>query len=258
MITKESINQDNWAEMRRLVAKERENRYKQGEALADTRVLREFAKEKMMTNEVMDLFLEEALVWQHIYMADKNNKVALEEMKKVVEEAESYAIEKSIITWQSRIARFMGRVLDYEESYTEALKQYEKAVELVASDPGYENNKAMVFEYYGFMALDNLRLGKTEEGMEMGEKLYLDYENSNEGKDLKAKDYGTWAIWRSGLMINMCRGVIETNKKEAYRQEIENWLERAEKDLELPEGVNSWADFSIRKAEVAEIRKLLQ
>ena len=52
----------------------------------------------------------------------------------------------------------------------------------------------------------------------------------SEGLELKEKDYTTWAIWRSGLLINLCKTLIELRKLELYREKIEDAVKRIAND----------------------------
>ena len=234
-------------------AKLREDREKQEEVLVDTRLLRDFAKENGMDDQVVELFLEEALVHQHGFM-EKKGENNLSEMKKAVEQAKSFVEVKGLLKWKSRVARFLGRVADYEEKYQEATDFYKEAIEKAPLDPKFQDNPALIYEYRGFLILDELRTGDVNEGVKNVESLYRDYEVTSEGKELKANDYTTWAIWRTGVMINLCRTLIDLGKLEEYRERIIKWLDLAEKDLQPPEGVSTWSDFGFRKNEIQRVR----
>lgn len=254
MINKEAITRDNFGELRVSTAKLREDQAKQEETLVDTRLLRDFAKENGMDDQVVELFFEEALVHQHGFM-EKKDKNYLLEMKNAVEAAKSFVEEKGLAKWESRLARFLGRVADYEEKYQEAANFYKEAIEKAPLDPNFQGNPALIYEYRGFLALDELRTGGVNEGIINAESLYGDYEVTDEGKELKSKDYTTWAIWRSGVAINLCKTLIDLGKLEEYRERIVNWLNLAEKDLQPPEGVQIWSDFGFRKSEIQRVRE---
>lgn len=199
-------------------------------------------------------FFEEALVHQHGFMEEKDQNSLLE-MKRIVEEARSFVQEKGLAKWESRVARFLGRVADYEGKYQEAVYFYKEAIEKAPLDPKFQGNHALIYEYRGFLTLDELRIGDVNEGIKNAESLYANYDETSEGKELKGKDYTTWAIWRSGVVINLCKTLIDLGKLEEYRERIVNWLNLAEKDLQPPEGVQIWSDFGFRKNEIQRVRE---
>ncbi|KKT71698.1 MAG: hypothetical protein UW68_C0058G0005 [Candidatus Collierbacteria bacterium GW2011_GWB1_44_6] len=256
MITKETINVLNFPELRMATSRKREDAVRQEEALADTKLLREFAMENGLKDEVFELFLEEALIHQHYYM-DTHDDIHLVGMKQVVRQAETYLKANDLTHWESRLARFLGRISDYEQKYHIAADFYKEATTKVHIDPKYPNNRAMGFEYEGFLIIDELHLGNTEQAILMAEKLYQNYDKADEGRQLKEKDYTTWAIWRSGLLINLCRTLIKLGKLETYKEKISEWLRLAENDLQPAENIKTWSDFGFRKNEIAKIRESL-
>lgn len=256
MIKEAGINKGNFEDLLRETAKMREDLSRQDEALEDIRTLREFTIENTLVDSTVECFLEEALIWQHKYMETRKEEF-LNKMEQVVLEASEWVKTNQVTQWESRVARFLGRVADYQKKYSEAEQYYQEAIDKVLSDPKYVGNPAMVYEYQGFKILDSLRLGKVEEGIGEAKKLYDDYLFSEEGKDLRQRDYATWAIWRSGLFINLSRTLIDLGLTEEYKSDILDWLEKAEQDLKVPEGVEVWTDFSFRKNEISRVRESL-
>lgn len=248
------IRKEDLADLRRATAKKRESLSEQAEALADTRELRDFACANNLVSDAIELFFEEALIQQHFYMEGKDPS-SLKKMKAVLTEAEEYIRHHDLIQWESRLARFMGRVGDYEQNYSQAASYYQKAIDKLPLDPQYADNKAMIFEYRGFLIMDELRLGDLSTGVTKAEKLYHDYDHDPLGRGLKTKDYTTWAIWRTGVLINLCRTLIEMGQSGTYRSQIKEWLALAEKDLQPPKGVRVWSDFGFRKNEIADLRE---
>lgn len=254
MIKEAGINNGNFEDLLRETAKMREDLARQDEALSDIGVLREFAIENMMVDSTVECFLEEALIWQHKYM-ESNKEEFLVKMEEVVSKAKEFVTENGLQRWESRIARFLGRVSDYQKKYSEAEKYYQEAIDKVLNDPKYPGNPALSYEYQGFKVLDEIRLGRVEKGIAEAEKLYEDYLLSEEGRSLKERDYSTWAIWRSGLLINLCRTIIDLALEDEYKQNIVGWLEKAEQNLKAPEGVEVWTDFGFRKKEIVRVRE---
>ncbi len=256
MIVKESINTLNFPELRRITSQKREDLANQKEALADTKLLREFAMENDLKDESIELFLEEALIHQHFFM-ETQDSLYLQEMKKAITQASEYLKANNLTHWESRIARFMGRISDYEKNYQAAADYYKEAIAKIHLDPIFSKNKALRLELEGFLIIDEFHLGNTEETILKVEKLFQDYEQTSEGLELKEKDYTTWAIWRSGLLINLCKTLIELRKLELYREKIDEWLRLAESDLLPPKEVETWSDFSFRQNEIAKIREVI-
>ncbi|HBC45037.1 MAG: hypothetical protein UX08_C0023G0004 [Candidatus Collierbacteria bacterium GW2011_GWB1_45_35] len=256
MIRSENISESNFEELLSATAVLREDVARQDEALADIEVLREFAMEKGMFDEAVQCFLEEALIWQHKYMESGKDEF-LKKMEEIVVKASEFIKENRLQPWESRIARFLGRVADYQKKYSVAESYYQEAIDKAPSDPKYAKNQALIYEYIGFKILDEIRLGKVDEGIDEAEGLYGDYLFSEEGGALRQRDYSTWAIWRSGLLINLCRTLIDLDLTEKYKADILGWLEKAEQDLKAPEGVEVWTDFSFRKNEISEVRETL-
>lgn len=254
MIKEGGINKGDFEDLLRETAKMREDLSRQDEALEDIRTLREFAIQNTMVHSTVECFLEEALIWQHKYM-ESNKEDFLVKMEEVVSRAKEFVKENGLQQWESRIARFLGRVSDYQKKYSEAEKYYQEAIDKVLSDPKYIENTALAYEYRGFKILDEIRLGRVEKGIGEAEKLYEDYLSSEEGRSLKERDYSTWAIWRSGLLINLCRTVIDLGLTEEYKHKLLGWLEKAEQNLKAPEGVEVWTDFGFRNKEIARVRE---
>jgi tetratricopeptide (TPR) repeat protein len=256
MLRKEEINQANFGDLLSATAVLREDTTKQDEALVDIRVLREFAIENTLMDGAVECFLEEALIWQHKYMETKKSEF-LSQMERMVLETQEFVKTNDLSRWESRVARFLGRIADYQKKYSAAESFYQEAIDKAPSDPKYVENPALVYEYQGFKVIDVVRLGRVKEGVEEAEKLYEEYLLSDEGESLRQKDYSTWAIWRSGLLINLCRTIMDLDLTEQYKQKILVWLDRAEQNLKAPEGVVSWTDFGFRKNEISKIRAAL-
>jgi hypothetical protein len=92
--------------------------------------------------------------------------------------------------------------------------------------------------------------GRTDLGYKMARKTFENFDSTVSGKDLKKKDYQTWAIWRSGIAIRTINALIlkglNFNKKE-----MSDWLKTVENQLK---GKN----FSYRNAEIKSLKEKLQ
>jgi len=188
---------------------------------------------------------------------ETKNRADLDRMRETINKAKVYTQEKGLKRWESRIARYLGRIADYDGKYSEAILCYKEAISKVELDPKYESNRAMAYEYRGFMVVDELRVTDTVVAVESALNLYGDYETTKEGRELKTKDYTTWAIWRSAVLINLCSAILDLGKMDKYSERIEEWLVEAEKNFVVPEGVVTWADFGFRKNEIKRVRERL-
>lgn len=253
---REEINASSFVTLRAEALQLREQVGRQEEVLADIGHLLEFAMDNDMDDEVVELYFEKALIHQHSYMEAKNG-VDLEKMRETINMAKVYVQEKGLKKWESRVARYLGRIADYDKKYEEAILYFDEAISKAELDPKYEGNRAMAYEYKGFMVVDELRVSDTDTAVEKALSLYQDYDERDEGRELKTKDYTTWAIWRSAVLINLCSALIDLGKKDEYLQRIEEWLIEAEKNFVVPEGVQTWADFGFRKNEIKRIREML-
>ncbi len=253
---KPEINLVNFSELRSEALQKREDKERQGEALSDILLLRSFALENNMHDEVVELLFEEALIHQHRYMEGQSGS-DLAQMKGAITKVNQYVQERKLFKWESRVARYLGRIADYEGKYEEAIRFYKEAIEKVELDPKYESNKAMDYEYRGFLIADELRVADTGVAVVKALNLYEEYETTEKGRVLKQKDYTTWAIWRSAVLINLCNGLIGLGKMEEYEGNMKEWLNEAEKNFVVPDGVKVWADFGFRKNEIEKIRKIL-
>lgn len=157
---------------------------------------------------VVNFFFEEALTYQHMVMNDSSNKKASINMQKSILKAGFYIKKYSLVKWLSRYFRFLGRIKDYKKNYEKAVFYYKKAIKFVDIDP----EPFRVLELEGFLLSSEISCGKYKNVFEKLNKLLLKFGNAKIGKDLKRKDYKTWAIWKSGIVI---RTASVLNKPEA-------------------------------------------
>ena len=207
---------------------------------------------------VIELLWEEALIHQHSYMI-KPSSEALQNMEGSIKTA-GYFIQKfGLKNYISRLERYLGRINDYKGNFEDSIKNYKKAIKYAHLDPFYLNeSKPVRLELEGFLSYALLMSGEVEVGLSMARVVYQKFEEK-EGKELKARDYPTWAIWRSGIPIRIVEGLI--NKKEKFdRGKMLSWLDQAEKLIQKPVYSKRWGgkvDFSFRKEEFRKVRKNL-
>ncbi len=216
---------------------------------------------------IVNLYFERAHIFQLNIMTERDKlekgdykkKVdALKMMEKYIKETEKYIVENKLDRWLSRLYRFYGKLYEYKRNYKNAVEYYKKSLKYWKTDPEVvEKNIPRNFELEGFLSSSIIMSGNSEKGLKMAKKVYGKYELTKEGRDLKRKDYTTWAIWRTGVVIYAARGLIEGRLKRDVK-EINNWLSEAEKLLYPPKNVKTWADFQYRRDEISALKQLLK
>lgn len=196
---------------------------------------------------IVNLFLEEALTHQHLYMNDSTNKKALADMEKAILKANSYVNKYKLNKWNSRLYRFMGRVADYRGQYKKAISLYKKSIKFVNLDP----EPFRIFELKSFLSFSLIMSGKYLEGDKLAGQVYKIFVSS-EGKLLKDKDYKTWFIWLSGHVMRILNAYLD--KKVNYDKTRANeQLEFLEKEFSLKK-----FEFGYRKQEFEELKNRLK
>jgi tetratricopeptide (TPR) repeat protein len=244
-----------------MIAKEREKKDNQ----AQTRKLVDRAIE-MLHDYIVNLYFERAHLYQLSYMTErdklekgnvKSKSESLKNMEKYIKETEKYIRSNGLKRWFHRLYRFYGKLSEYRKNYKKAISYYKRSLKYWKKDPEYvEKGVPRGLELEGFLASATILSGQSEKGLKMARETYDKYENTKMGKDLKRKDYTTWAIWRTGCVIYavgaFVKGKVKMDKKEALK-----WLEEAEEILNPPKSVKTWADFGYRKDEIQALRRLI-
>lgn len=195
---------------------------------------------------VINLFWEKALVYQHMFMNDPSNKKLLNKMETAILEAKYWIEKNKMIRWYSRLYRFLGRISDYKGRFGESLALYKKSIKFVNKDP----EPFRILELKAFLNFAETMSGNVGVGYRNAKKLFEDFEVTKVGKELKRKDFFTWAVWRSGITIRTV-SVLLDKKYNFEKREIREWIAKTIKDLEK-------GDFGYRKKELKEIEKRLQ
>jgi len=215
---------------------------------------------------IVNLYFERAHIYQLSYMNERDKlergdkrklKDSLKKMEEYVRETEKYISQNNLKRWFHRQYRFWGKISEYKGNYHKAVGYYKKSLKHWRTDPEVvSKGLPRKFELEGFLASALIMSGDVEKGMELAKKVYKKYESTFEGKGLKKKDYTTWAIWRTGVPIFAARALIE--KKMVFKKEkILDWLNGAEKLLNPPKTIKTWADFQFRKDEIHALKKHL-
>lgn len=233
LITKTS----SFEEIRQEIGKLREQKGKEAETL-------KLINEALLFGHgfVINLFFEEALTYQHLYMSDLSNKKALSDMEKTILKASFYVNKFKLNEWNSRLYRFVGRVADYRGQYKKAISYYKKAIKFVNLDP----EPFRVLELEAFLSYSIMMSGEYVKGYKLAKNIYDKFINSTEGKNLKKNDYSTWVIWMSGITIRTVEALI-VKKVNFNLKDIESWIKDTEKYLEKD------GSFSYRKMEIKNI-----
>lgn len=218
-------------------------------------------------NYIVDLYFERAHVFQLMYMTERDKLEgrdekkmanALQNMEKHTEIARNYIVENKLNGWFHRLYRFLGKVSEYKKNYKKAIEFYKESLKYWRQDPEVITKKLpRNLELEGFLASSLIMSGKTEKGLKMAKDVYKKYEITKEGRNLKAKDYTTWAIWRTGCVIYVTRGLLE-RKLNLERAKILKWLDEADRFLHPKKSVNTWADFQFRRDEISALRARLK
>lgn len=211
-------------EIRQAIGKLREQKGKEKETLKLIEEALSFGHDF-----VANLYLEEALTYQHL------NQIS--EMENAVLKAKKYIDEYNIKGLNHRIFVFLGKVSDSKGQYDEAIICYKKS--------------GKIFESLSHLAYSLIMDGQHTKGYKLAKDVYDKFLNSKEGKELKKKDYDTWIIWMSGLVVRTINALI-SKKVKFDRVEIEKWLKNTEMYLDKKD------IFSYRKAEIKELWTKLQ
>lgn len=217
---------------------------------------------------VVNLMWDKALVYQHLAMQEdskpegrKNLRKrgwALAKMEASVLSVGKHIKENELKEWESRYYRFLGRVYDYKRDFAKSIGAYKKALPLARLDPEFtKRGYPRWLEIEGFLSYALLMSGRIKEGYSLARKTYNKFDDSPEGRSLKEKDYYTWAIWKSGIAIRTF-GAFLSGKHTFDKDEMLSWLSQNEEILNPPKNIRIWGDFSLRKDEIAALKRKLR
>lgn len=206
---------------------------------------------------VIELLWEEALIHQHAYMTKASGE-ALQKMEGTVKTAQFFVKKFGLKNYRSRLERYLGRLNDYKGNFKDSVKNYKKAIKYARLDPFYlSEGKPVWLELEGFLSYSLLMSGDASAGLSMAQKAYQKFEEK-EGRQLKTRDYPTWAIWRTGIAIRTAEGLINLGV-DFDKKDMLSWLDKAEKLIQKPVSSKKWGgkvDFGFRKEEFRKVRKM--
>lgn len=202
---------------------------------------------------IANLFFEEALTNQHLYMNDNSNKKALLDMQKSVLKAGFYINKYNLTKWQSRYFRFLGRIEDYKKNFKKSSFYYKKAIKYVNLDPDVVGKiLPRKFELEGFLAYSTIMSGNINKGFRISKDLFKKFIDSEEGINLKRNNFTTWVIWFSAVVINTYNALYTRNVK--FDTELAAfWIKTAENELNSKEG-----EYLYRKKELSDLKEKLK
>ena len=216
---------------------------------------------------LVNLYFERIHLYQLKYMTQRNKlgrvdngekAEALKKMDECLEETKKYVKENDLARWRHRLYRFNGKLSEYSGDYKKAVGYYKKSLKFWKSDPEVKaKGLSRNLELEGFLSSALIMSGDAEKGLKMARKVYAKYENTPAGRRLKRNDYTTWAIWRTGVVLFVGRAFLESEAKFG-KKEIVDWLCEAEKFLNPPRKVKTWADFQYRRDEILSLKKRLK
>lgn len=209
------------------------------------------------------VYWEESLNWQHIVLNKQANDASEEENEyinalKNMEQAAKNAhriIKKHHLEDLLGIShRFIGRVYDYKKEYTNAKKQYKKAISIIEK----QKNTEQILELKGYIASDLVREGSVEEGIQLAISTFYEYEITDVGKNLKKTDFVRWAIWRTGIFPFLVDALTESNAQFDEKL-IKEFLTKSREILKDPTGKKKWGDpnFEYRANQIKRARRLI-
>jgi len=218
----------------------------------------------------VNLLFEKALFLQHTVIEEMSKpererdekvvKLYIKRMGDVVSLASKLIYLLKAKRLYSRVHRFEGRVFDYAENYSEAVKAYKKALKYYTLDPEFiETGIPRNLEYKAFLAYSTIMAGKVKEGLKMSRQIWNEFISGKTGLRLKKISYGTWAIWATGIPIRV--GLASQKVKGIDRKEVLRWLEEAEKLIEKPVKKDKFlgdVDFAIRKGEIQSLKTAIR
>jgi tetratricopeptide (TPR) repeat protein len=218
---------------------------------------------------ITNLYFERILVYQHLVMEEDSKpenvrdmakrRRALAKMEAATMAAVNYIGENKLKEWESRAYRFLGRLKNYRGNYSGSVSDYKKAIALARLDPEYmEKGIPRWLELESLIVSPMILSGRAKEGLTLARKVFNKYDLDSEAKNLKKKDYYTWAVWKSGIPIRVA-AALEDKRIVFDKKEMTVWLNEAESFLSPPRGAKIWGDFGIRRDEISALkRKLLE
>lgn len=178
---------------------------------------------QLINQSIINLLWEKALTYQHLKDI-KNLEIVVNEAKDLIDK---YKLKEFLPTYYL----FMGKINDLKGKFSESVKFYKKAPKTA--------------ETQGHLAYALIMSGKANLGFKLAQKALKDVDSIK-------KDYYTWAVWKSGIVIRTVVALL-TKKAKFDQKLINKWVSEIEKDLS-----KKGFDFGYRLAELEKLKKKLQ
>lgn len=161
------------------------------------------------------LFWEKAFVYQHLVMSKTDSELNLKLMEESALNAHKLVEQNNLVDLRGDDFRFLGRLADYSQKYSEAYDYYQQALEFftVANSP-------RVLEIKGFLSANLVNQGRIEEGLNFAKETYQEFDES----PLKEVDNYTWVTWKTGIFPRLVTALIK-QEAEFDHEEIKKYLE---------------------------------
>lgn len=258
----EEITQENLPAILASIGIKREQKGSSETLIPYIRKVREVVEKLGNKAAIVQLLEEEFLCAQHMVMEERsrgqeadNNRLneglsIMENTSKALKEyAEANSNELDLVV-RARVFRFLGKSEEYKGKYEESERYYRQGLDLIYQCTKIEERFHRL-EIEGFLSYSLVKQGKIEEGLALAEKVLEDYDNSDEGKWLKEKNYYTWAVWKSGIEIRTAEHFAKDNK---YKDMVNRFLSDAEDVLKMPDG--NTEVFRLRLDELSAVKDL--
>jgi tetratricopeptide (TPR) repeat protein len=264
-LTRPEVNADNVGEWRALSGQLRETTLANPVALLAIPKIREGAERAGLWGDAIELYWEGYLVGKHIFGAAEGcawapgalvfRQYGLEIMQRSVKGADKlvreHIADKAVQKTVMRRGRFWGELAMIEGNYKEAIAQYQ------ASIANYETSRVLEervkgHEIKGFLAEAYIKDGQVERAIATAENAFEELG----GEDGLWLDAHTRVVWRSGIVIKACRGLIEQGwslERVLGETKLVEMLTTAEGELRLHKRLHPEDDLSIRMREIEMI-----
>lgn len=190
----------------------------------------------LINQTIINLLWEKALTYQHVYRHNGGDKKVLVGMVESVSTARSYIDKYKIRESLPMYYLFLGKINDFKGKFNESVKCYKKAPKTA--------------EVEGHMAYSLIMSGKTNLGFKKAVKALKDIDYEKVYTDLKKKDYYTWAVWKSGIVVRVSAALI-VKKVKFDRELVNKWIGICEKELKN-------GDFGYRRDELGKLKQKLK
>jgi len=249
---------------RKALGKIRETSGLEDVALLWAKAIRKSAESLRSYEDVFHTFLEEHLIWQHVFMEerdkpqkerdDERSQHALKMMAQATVKAEEYRWGNALEEFRGVSLRFQGKSASYKGEHDKALELYQESKKHLLILPEWHSERIRWIEVQGFEAEVLIMTGRSKEGLALARRTWVIY-------PMHEFDMYTHKVWQSGVAIAAVRALLATGEINVLGKEgAEKWLDEAQALLVIPEDMETWGDrnFAIRRREIRKLKDELQ